>query len=131
MSTCNTEVTGEIRFSVSGFVLLTRYQNISLPQGKGVVHMDNRKREFGLTLVMPQHRKQCCASRSRDALTEIVKLVRDSGVDIATGYGLDDQGVGVGVPVGARIFTSPCCPDRLWGPHNHLSNGYRWLFLRG
>jgi hypothetical protein len=24
---------------------------------------------------------------------------------IATGYGLDDQGVGVRVPVGARIFT--------------------------
>jgi hypothetical protein len=27
-------------------------------------------------------------------------------VGIATGYGLDDQGVGVQVPVGSRIFTS-------------------------
>jgi hypothetical protein len=31
---------------------------------------------------------------------------RDSVFGIATGYGLDDQGVGVGVPVGSRIFTS-------------------------
>jgi hypothetical protein len=29
---------------------------------------------------------------------------RDSAVGIATGYGMDDQGVGVGVPVGPRIF---------------------------
>jgi hypothetical protein len=27
----------------------------------------------------------------------------------ATGYGLDDREVGVRVPVGSRIFTSPCC----------------------
>jgi hypothetical protein len=32
---------------------------------------------------------------------------RDSAVGIATGYGLDDQEVGVRIPVGARIFTSP------------------------
>jgi hypothetical protein len=42
---------------------------------------------------------------------------------LATGYGLDDQGLGVQVPVGARIFTSPCCPDRLWGTPNLVSNG--------
>jgi hypothetical protein len=38
---------------------------------------------------------------------------RDSSVGIATGYRLDDQRVGVRVPVGERIFTSPCvqtCP---------------------
>jgi hypothetical protein len=29
---------------------------------------------------------------------------RDSSVGIATGYGLDDQGAGVQVPVGSRIF---------------------------
>jgi hypothetical protein len=40
----------------------------------------------------------------------------DSVVGIATGYGLDDQRVGVRVPVGSRIFISPCLPDRLWGP---------------
>jgi hypothetical protein len=31
----------------------------------------------------------------------------DSAVDIATGYRLDDQGGGVQVPVGSRIFSSP------------------------
>jgi hypothetical protein len=56
---------------------------------------------------------------------------RDSVVGIATGYGLDDRGVGVQVPVGVRIFTSPRRPDRLWGPRNLLSNGYRGLLSRG
>jgi hypothetical protein len=32
---------------------------------------------------------------------------RDSVVGIATGYGLDDRGVGIRVPGGSRIFTSP------------------------
>jgi hypothetical protein len=32
---------------------------------------------------------------------------RDSVVGTATGYGLDDLGVGVQVPVGSRIFSSP------------------------
>jgi hypothetical protein len=49
----------------------------------------------------------------------------------ATGYGLDDRGVGVRVPVGSRIFSPPGRPDRLWGPHNLLSNGYRRLSPRG
>jgi hypothetical protein len=37
---------------------------------------------------------------------------RDSVVGITTGYGLDDRGVGVRVPVGLRIFFSPRRPDR-------------------
>jgi hypothetical protein len=52
-------------------------------------------------------------------------IYRDSVVGIATGYVLDDQGIGVRVPVGLRIFSSPRRPDRLWGPLNLLSNGYR------
>jgi hypothetical protein len=56
---------------------------------------------------------------------------RDSVVGIATGYNPDDRGVGVQVLVGVRMFTSPCCPDQLWGPPNLLSNGYQRLFPRG
>jgi hypothetical protein len=35
----------------------------------------------------------------------------NSAVGIATGYALDDQGVGVQVLLGARICTSPCHAD--------------------
>jgi hypothetical protein len=56
---------------------------------------------------------------------------RDSAVGIPTGYGMDDQGVGVRVPVWARIFTSPRRPDRLWGPSSLLSNVYLRHFPRG
>jgi hypothetical protein len=56
---------------------------------------------------------------------------RDSAVGIATGYGLDDRDIGVRVQVGSRIFPSPRRSDRLWGPHNFLSNGYWGLFPRG
>jgi hypothetical protein len=53
------------------------------------------------------------------ALTHLVYIYknRDSVVGIATGDGLDDRGVGVRLPVGSRIFSSPLRPDRLWGPH--------------
>jgi hypothetical protein len=56
---------------------------------------------------------------------------RDSAVGIATGYGLDDQGVGVRVLVGSKIFISASLPDRHWGPPSLLFNGFRGLFPRG
>jgi hypothetical protein len=45
----------------------------------------------------------------------INKSVRDieRGAGIATGYGLDERGVGVRVLVGSRIFSSARRPDRL------------------
>jgi hypothetical protein len=55
----------------------------------------------------------------------------DSVVGIATACGLDDQGFGVRVLVGSRIFSSPRRPDWLWVQPNFLSNGYRRLFPRG
>jgi hypothetical protein len=55
---------------------------------------------------------------------------RDSAVGIAIGYGLDDRGVGVRVPVGSNIFSPPRRADRLCGPPNLMYNGYRELFPR-
>jgi hypothetical protein len=49
-------------------------------------------------------------------------MCRDSVLGTATGYGVDDRGVGVRVPVGSRIFSSPRRRDRLWGPPNLLYN---------
>jgi hypothetical protein len=58
------------------------------------------------------HATYCCGSGN-------------SGVGIATGYGLDGRGVGVRISAGSRIFSSPRCSDRLWGAPNLPSNGYR------
>jgi hypothetical protein len=55
---------------------------------------------------------------------KIFRDSRDSSVGIATGYGMDDRGVGVRVPVGLRIFYSLRRPDRLWGSPKLLSNRY-------
>jgi hypothetical protein len=51
-------------------------------------------------------------------------MSQGSAVGIVTGYGLDNQGVGVRVLGGSQIFSSPNRPDRLWGPPNLLFNGY-------
>jgi hypothetical protein len=60
--------------------------------------------------------------------TTVCEMSRNSVVSIMTGYGLDDRGVGVRVPVRPRILSSPRHPDRLWDPPNLLLNGYWGLF---
>jgi hypothetical protein len=55
---------------------------------------------------------------------------RRSSVGKAMGYGLDGPGIGVQFPAGVRDFSLQS-PDRLWGPRNLLSNGYRGLFSPG
>jgi hypothetical protein len=48
---------------------------------------------------------------------------------MTTGYGLDERGVAL--PVLLRIFTSPYCPERLWGSLSVISKEYWLLFPRG
>ena len=45
-----------------------------------------------------------------------------------TGHGLGGPG---SIPGMAGYFSSPKQPDRFWGPHSLLSNGYQGLFHRG
>jgi hypothetical protein len=48
---------------------------------------------------------------------------RDSPARIVMGYRLD--GWGSSPDRGKRFFSSLQLPDRLWGPHNLIYNGYR------
>jgi hypothetical protein len=60
-----------------------------------------------------------------------IHIEKISVVGIATSYRLDGRGIGVRVPVGSRIFSSPHRPERLCGPPNLLSNGYQGFFPLG
>jgi hypothetical protein len=64
-------------------------------------------------------------------MNPVKKWSRDSAVGIATGYELDDEGVGVRLQVGSRIFYSLRRPKGLWDPLSLLSSGYRGSFPRG
>jgi hypothetical protein len=70
------------------------------------------------------------ATLINELITNVTPLhrSRDSVVGIATGYGLEDRGVEVRVPVVSINFSSPFRPDRLWGSPSLVSNGYRGFF---
>jgi hypothetical protein len=74
--------------------------------------------------------KRLLSNKLQINITQIIPYSksRDRAVSIATGYGLDNRGVGVQVLVGSRIFSSPCRPDQLWGAPNLLPNGYQGIF---
>jgi hypothetical protein len=55
---------------------------------------------------------------------------RSSSVSIESRYELDDLTIGVRVPLGSRIVSSPYRPNRLWGPHSLLSNWQLRFFRR-
>jgi glutamine synthetase len=54
---------------------------------------------------------------------------RDSAVDIATDYGLDNREVGVRVPVGSIIFSSPRSRNRPRGPSANYPKGAASSYL--
>jgi hypothetical protein len=66
---------------------------------------------------------KCLFVVNRGCIRKEFFVSRDSAVGTATGYGLNDRGVGVQVPLGSRIFSSLRRPDGLWGPPSLLSNG--------
>jgi hypothetical protein len=67
----------------------------------------------------------CCWTSNIRFRIDFPTKSQDRAVGIVTGYGLDDRGVTVRVPIGSRIISSPRRPDRLWAPPSLLSNGYR------
>jgi hypothetical protein len=84
-----------------------------------------------LSQINPDHNSSFISLKSVSILSSHLRWSQESVVGIATGYGLDDTGVGVRVRGGSRIFSSPNRPDRLSGPPNLLSNEYRGLIPRG
>jgi hypothetical protein len=62
------------------------------------------------------------------AWVKILNIIsQKSSVGIATGYGLEGRD---SIPGGRkRFFSTPQCPDELWGSPNFLSNGWVPRFL--
>jgi hypothetical protein len=84
--------------------------------GTGAVFL--RLLRFPLQILIPSTFIACFAFPRYVVSILVHNRSRDSVVGIATGSELDDRWVGVRVPVGSRIFSSPRRPDRLWGPPN-------------
>jgi hypothetical protein len=96
--------------------------------GRG--NRSTRRKPAPAPLCQPQIPLDQTRARTRAAAVGSQRLTawavaRPCAVRIATGYGLGDRGVAVRVPVVSSIFLSPQRPDRVWGPHNLPSSGYR------
>jgi hypothetical protein len=74
---------------------------------------------------------QVASLQNSNFMSNSDSLSRVSVVGIVTSYGLHDRGVGVRVPVGSRISSSPRHLDQLWGPPNLLSSGYQGALSSG
>jgi hypothetical protein len=85
---------------------------------------------FGLIIGFIEYLRNIIES-NYSTVASLHTLLWGSALRIATVYGLDDQGVGVQVPVGVRLLSSSHHPDRLWGPPSLLSKGYWEFFLPG
>jgi hypothetical protein len=77
-----------------------------------------------------QHKSSTCCLMGFEIakfcyLYQLFRLSRDGVVGTAVGYGLEDRGVGVRVPVLSKKFSSPRLPP------NILPNGYREFFPWG
>jgi hypothetical protein len=46
-------------------------------------------------------------------MIKLINMRSGSAAGIATGYRLDDFGMGIRIPVESKIFTSPYRPDQL------------------
>jgi hypothetical protein len=90
--------------------------------GSLTVHFPTTLRFYRHLYILP---KNCFSLKNQIFIKSLLLFVksRDSIVSITTGCGLDDQGIGVQVLMGAKMFASPCRPNWLWGPPNLLSNG--------
>jgi hypothetical protein len=110
-----------VESTIFGDEVSTIYQLISSGKQTRISHMRNIVFEVPKTYIL---------SFIKFIKLRKCKISRDSSVSTATGYGLDDTGLGVRVPVESRIFSSPRRPNQLWGPPNIVPNGYRGHFAR-
>jgi hypothetical protein len=84
------------------------------------------REKYWLYVVETANFMKCISVYIKNTATELFRS-RDSSVGIAMGYGLDGPD---SIPGMERFFSSPQCPDRIWGPPSLLSSRHRALFPR-